>query len=146
MLMLSSLWPAAIRPYRSPHVVTHLAREPWELSGYWDLRRRVFVDEQRIFDDTDRDAHDERALPIVALSTAAGMLDQVVGAVRIYSVGQGAWFGGRLAVCPVYRRHGEVGAALIRAAVGLRPGAARGPPRSGGLGRREGGVLRRRQP
>jgi putative N-acetyltransferase (TIGR04045 family) len=115
---IACLWDAAVRPYRSAHVVTLFASEAWQHEGYWDLRTRVFVGEQRLFDGSDRDEHDTDAIPIVALSTAAGMLDQVIGAVRVYPAGGGTWFGGRLAVCPVYRRQGEVGSALIRTAVG----------------------------
>jgi putative N-acetyltransferase (TIGR04045 family) len=100
-----------------------VADEPWQVAGYWALRRAIFAREQRLFMDSDRDEHDDSALPIVALSLTAGMPDAVVGVVRVYPIGQNQWFGGRLGVCPVYRRHGIVGETLIRTAVGTALGA-----------------------
>lgn len=111
---------ANVRTYRSRGIVTQVATEAWQVAGYADVRRRVFVEEQGLFAETDEDGADERALPIVAMSVAHGMLDQVIGTVRIFqpteALGQ-TWFGGRLAVDPLYRRHGIVGESLIRAAV-----------------------------
>lgn len=106
--------------YRSRGIVTQVATEAWQVSGYHALRKRVFVQEQGLFQESDEDRADEVALPIVAMSVAHGMLDQVVGTVRIFrssNSGFETWFGGRLAVDAVYRRHGIVGESLIRAAV-----------------------------
>jgi putative N-acetyltransferase (TIGR04045 family) len=120
-------WGGRIRAFRSQSVETRVANEPWQMAGYWALRRAIFAREQRLFVDSDRDEHDDHAKPIVALSLTAGMPDAVVGVVRVYPVGQGRWFGGRLGVCPEYRRHGIVGETLIKTAVGtaLGAGAAR---------------------
>lgn len=94
-----------------------LASEPWELRGYSRLRHNVFCEEQRMFRDTDRDEHDSAAFPIVAVSYAAGMADEVVGAVRIYETSAGIWYGSRLAVAPEWRGVHGLAAGLIRAAV-----------------------------
>jgi putative N-acetyltransferase (TIGR04045 family) len=103
--------------YRSPALVTEVARERWQLEAYARLRRRVFVEEQGLFHGDDVDAFDARALPIVAQSVVHGMPHEVVGVVRIYEASPGQWYGGRLAVSRDYRRHGEVGESLIRVAV-----------------------------
>lgn len=116
-------WGGRVRAFRSQWIKTRVADEPWQLAGYWRLRHAIFTGEQRLFRDSDRDEHDERALPIVALSSTAGMPDAVVGVVRVYAAGHDEWFGGRLGVCPTYRRHGVVGETLIRTAVGTALGA-----------------------
>lgn len=109
-----------VRAYRSRGIVTQVATEGWQIAGYHELRRRVFVEEQGLFHASDEDRVDELAVPIVAMSVVHGMLDQVIGTVRIFQPVQRSgetWFGGRLAVDPFYRRHGIVGESLIRAAV-----------------------------
>jgi len=116
-------WGSRVRAFRSPGIETRVAREPWQLAGYWLLRRAIFTGEQRLFLETDRDEHDDHATPIVALSSSAGMPDAVVGVVRVYPVGHNRWFGGRLGVCPSYRRHGVIGETLIKTAVGTALGA-----------------------
>jgi putative N-acetyltransferase (TIGR04045 family) len=116
-------WGGRVRPFRSHAIETCVASEPWQLSGYWRLRRQIFSEEQQLFPGSDRDEKDESAVPIVALSLSAGMPDAVVGVVRIYPSGSSEWYGGRLGVSPLYRRHGVVGESLIRAAVGTAKGA-----------------------
>jgi putative N-acetyltransferase (TIGR04045 family) len=112
---------ANTRAYRSRGIVTQVATEAWQVAGYHELRRRVFVQEQGLFRATDEDGADRAALPIVAMSVAHGMPDEVIGTVRIFQSMQQlsahTWYGGRLAVDPGYRRHGIVGESLIRAAV-----------------------------
>jgi putative N-acetyltransferase (TIGR04045 family) len=111
---------ALVRPYRSVGIVTQVATESWQVQAYHHLRRRVFVNEQGLFQGSDEDAEDCSALPIVAMSWAHGMPDQVVGTVRIFRRREDpetTWYGGRLAVEAAYRRHGIVGESLIRAAV-----------------------------
>jgi putative N-acetyltransferase (TIGR04045 family) len=90
---------------------------PWEADQAHALRRAVFCMEQGIFVGDDRDEIDHRAQQLVALSCIAGMPEQVVGTVRIHEEEPGVWFGSRLAVHPTYRRHGKIGATLIRLAV-----------------------------
>jgi putative N-acetyltransferase (TIGR04045 family) len=93
------------------------ATEAWERREAAALRRRVFCDEQGIFAGDDRDAIDEVAIPIVAISSFAVALSEVVGTVRIYEKEPGIWWGSRLAVATEYRRVGAIGTALIRLAV-----------------------------
>jgi putative N-acetyltransferase (TIGR04045 family) len=91
--------------------------EAWERREAAALRRRVFCDEQGIFAGDDRDALDEVAIPIVAISSFAVALNEVVGTVRIHEKEPGVWWGSRLAVAADYRRIGAIGTALIRLAV-----------------------------
>lgn len=94
-----------------------LALDPWERRDAAALRRAVFCHEQGIFVGDDRDAIDEVALPLVAVSCIASQPDQIVGTVRIHQPQPGVWFGSRLAVHPAFRRVSRIGAALIRLAV-----------------------------
>lgn len=89
----------------------------WERRGAMALRRAVFCIEQGIFVSDDRDAIDDRAQLLVALSVVGGAPDQVVGTVRIHDEGDGLWWGGRLAVHAAFRHFGRIGATLIRLAV-----------------------------
>ncbi|WP_083897045.1 MSMEG_0567/Sll0786 family nitrogen starvation N-acetyltransferase [Azospirillum sp. B506] len=98
------------------HRIKH-ATEGWELRQAAALRRQVFCVEQGLFDGDDRDAIDDRALTIVALSELCGMPDRVVGTVRIHEPEPGEWIGSRLAVAADHRRAGSLGASLIRMAV-----------------------------
>jgi putative N-acetyltransferase (TIGR04045 family) len=110
-------WGRPIRPSLGAEVVAEVAREPWQLIGYRELRRAIFSEEQGLFDGSDFDEHDARALPIVAASQIAGMADRVVGVVRIYPSEHGVWYGGRLGVHREFRRFGAIGSALITTAV-----------------------------
>ncbi|WP_172229989.1 MSMEG_0567/Sll0786 family nitrogen starvation N-acetyltransferase [Mesorhizobium sp. NZP2077] len=107
-----------VQPYISPQHRVKFAIWPWEREGAARLRRAVFCDEQGIFDGDDRDAIDDRAVTIVALSDQCGWDDEVVGTVRIHSGdAPGEWWGSRLAVCKEYRRQAGLGTSLIRLAV-----------------------------
>lgn len=119
MLELTRPFGAALPPFVSAQVTTAIARERWELASYWALRRAIFCEETALFGSAheERDANDERALPIIALAHSAGTPDQVVGVVRIYEAEHGVWFGGRLGVERAYRARGRVGSALVRTAV-----------------------------
>ena len=55
-----------------------LAASAAELDGHFAVRRAVFVEQQKLFED-DRDAFDDRALHAVAVADGA-----VIGAVRLY--------------------------------------------------------------
>jgi putative N-acetyltransferase (TIGR04045 family) len=97
------------------------ADSDWERDQAMRLRRAVFCVEQGVFPGDDRDLIDEHAQLIVALACVGGMADQVVGTVRIHedlgSGEPGLWWGSRLAVHAAFRRHGKLGATLIRLAV-----------------------------
>src|ERR1700759_536312 len=93
------------------------ATEPWERRDAAALRRAVFCDEQGIFSGDDRDAVDDVAIPIVAISSFAIVPQEVVGTVRIHEAQPGVWWGPRLTVAARYRKIGALGTALIRLAV-----------------------------
>ena len=94
------------------------AAQQWERDEAMALRRAVFCIEQGIFVRDDRDAIDDDAQLLVAMSCTAGMPEQVVGTVRIHrGDGAGIWWGSRLAVHPSFRSQGHLGATLIRLAV-----------------------------
>ncbi len=93
------------------------ATEPWERRDAAALRRAVFCDEQGIFSGDDRDAVDDVAIPIVAISSFAIVPQEVVGTVRIHEAQPGVWWGSRLTVAARYRKIGALGTALIRLAV-----------------------------
>ena len=110
-------WGKPVRAQTAQRISAELAREPWQVAGYFRLRSEIFAAEQGLFEGSDRDAFDEHASPIVAQGEIAGMPDGVVGVVRIYQEGKDTWFGGRLGVARPYRRVGAVGTALITEAV-----------------------------
>jgi putative N-acetyltransferase (TIGR04045 family) len=93
------------------------ATETWERRAAAALRRAVFCDEQRIFANDDRDAIDDVAIAIVAISSFGVALDEIVGTVRIHEAEPGVWWGSRLAVAADYRRIGALGSSLVRLAV-----------------------------
>jgi len=93
------------------------ATEAWERRDAAALRRTVFCDEQHIFTGDDRDAVDDVAIVIVAMSSFAVAAQEVVGTVRIHAVEPGVWWGSRLAVAADYRKISALGTSLIRLAV-----------------------------
>jgi putative N-acetyltransferase (TIGR04045 family) len=107
----------AVQPFRSRHVTVHEATRPWELRAYYALRRRLFCQEQGLFAGDDRDATDDRAIPMVAVACVSGMPDEVIGVVRIWEEAPGDWWGGRLGTRIDYRRSVAVGERLVRLAV-----------------------------
>lgn len=120
MLELTRPYGEPLRPFLSPMVTYAIAHEAWELRAYAQLRQQIFCEEQGLFADceAERDAHDLGALPIVAVAHCAGTPDRVVGVVRIFEQALGVWYGGRLAVEPIYRtRRAVVGGGLIKKAV-----------------------------
>ena len=104
-------------PFQSPGYFIRAASLPWEAEGAADLRKRVFVDEQKLFKDHDKDDIDLIATHLVAISTVAHHEDKVVGTVRIHEAEPRIWWGSRLAVDSDFRHVGKLGAELIRLAV-----------------------------
>ena len=90
-------------PYKCKFITFDFASEPWQQRQYWDLRNRIFCDEQKIFEGSDQDKIDERAIPIVAECSCGGALDEVIGVVRIDEREPGIWYGSRLGVSELYR-------------------------------------------
>lgn len=106
-----------IHAFRAAEYQVKFATCPWEKERAHALRRSVFCREQGIFQADDRDAIDDTAIPIVALSMLGVVADDVVGTVRIHQPEPGIWWGSRLAVHHDYRKIGALGATLIRLAV-----------------------------
>jgi len=79
------------------------------LEASYAIRREVFVREQGMFRQTDRDEMD--ALSVHILATKGG---ERAGTVRITPLGNGEWLGSRLAVRRPFR--GRVGAQLVKRA------------------------------
>ena len=104
-------------PFQASAYQVKFATDAWERRAAAALRREVFCREQAIFDGDDRDALDEVAIPIVALSMFGVAADAVVGTVRIHEAEPALWWGSRLAVASEYRRAAALGAALIQLAV-----------------------------
>lgn len=100
-------------------IVVRWAGEPWEREGALAIRRAVFCTEQGIFEGDDHDEIDAAAQLLVAVQGMQGAASRVVGTVRIHRdpVDASTWYGSRLAVRADYRRHGRIGATLIRLAV-----------------------------
>jgi putative N-acetyltransferase (TIGR04045 family) len=104
-------------PYRASEFQVKFATSQWERQQAHALRRAVFCGEQQIFEEDDRDAIDDHAIPIVALSMMGVAPDQLVGTVRIHQAAPGLWWGSRLAVDQEFRKIGALGATLIKLAV-----------------------------
>jgi putative N-acetyltransferase (TIGR04045 family) len=104
-------------PHHSSEFQVKFATSAWERREAHALRRAVFCEEQKIFEGDDRDAIDDHAIPIVALSMLGVAADQMVGTVRIHQAEPGLWWGSRLAVHQDFRKIGALGATLIRLAV-----------------------------
>jgi len=104
-------------PYRANEFQVKFSTSEWERQEAHALRRAVFCEEQKIFESDDRDAIDDHAIPIVALSMMGVAADRVVGTVRIHQEEPGLWWGSRLAVHADFRKIGALGATLIRLAV-----------------------------
>ena len=86
-----------------------VARTEEDLAACRAVRRNVFVEEQKLFQD-DTDAHDREAIHILARVN-----NEIAGAVRCYPVREGIWYGGRLAVLRRFRS--RLGGMLVRKAV-----------------------------
>jgi putative N-acetyltransferase (TIGR04045 family) len=82
-----------------------------ELEQCLEIRRKVFVQEQHVFEHSDRDAYDG-----LAIHLAAFYQQRIIGTVRVYQDADCTWWGGRLAVLKKYR--GRAGRDLVLAAVG----------------------------
>jgi putative N-acetyltransferase (TIGR04045 family) len=91
-----------------------LASGQAEIVAYYQLRHRIFVEEQGLFLDRDRDALDAISYPIIAVTPD---VSSVVGVVRIYEPEPRLWYGGRLGTHPDYRRGWQIGKGLINKAV-----------------------------
>jgi putative N-acetyltransferase (TIGR04045 family) len=90
-----------------------------ELAAHYDVRRRVFVEAQGLFEGSDCDDRDEIADTVHVVGLVDGA---IVGAVRLYPLDRhGLWKGDRLAVLPQVRTR-QLGAQLVRFAVATAGG------------------------
>jgi putative N-acetyltransferase (TIGR04045 family) len=100
-----------------PAYLIEPAAEPAALAAYRELRTRVFVAEQNLFEASDTDDYDDDPRTVVLVARAPD--GTVIGGVRLGPAGPGPdigwWYGGRLVVDPAARR-GRAGADLVRAA------------------------------
>ncbi len=96
-------------------IACRIAGSDEELEAHFSLRRGVFVSEQALFAQDDRDERDcaPRTLHAIGLVD-----DDPCGAVRLYplDLDRGLWKGDRLAVLPEHRAN-HLGAELVRFAV-----------------------------
>ena len=99
-----------------PDYLFKLAKTQPEISAYFDLRHKIFVEEQEIFRENDVDAIDKIAHPIIAVEPDATSLE-VLGVVRIYEAEPRLWYGGRLGTHPDRRKGWQIGKGLIYKAV-----------------------------
>jgi len=86
-----------------------------ELAWHFEVRHRVFVQEQAVFTGSDLDVHDRRESVIRWLGYCDGV---PAGTVRLFELepAAGLWQGDRLAVLEPFRVRG-LGAPLVRCAV-----------------------------
>jgi putative N-acetyltransferase (TIGR04045 family) len=95
-------------------VTCRVAADPWMVAEHHRIRAEVFVGEQGLFRDSDRDGRDDDAATIKVLGFRG---DVAGGAVRLYPLDDpGHWQGDRLAVLAGARGHG-LGVPLVRFAV-----------------------------
>ncbi|MEE2876492.1 MAG: MSMEG_0567/Sll0786 family nitrogen starvation N-acetyltransferase [Candidatus Neomarinimicrobiota bacterium] len=95
-------------------VICRIAETEAELQGCFAVRHAVFVEEQKIFFETDRDSFDQSGIHIAAIDTGTG---KVVSTVRCHEVDEAIWYGTRLAVAKDYRSHpSHIGVSLCKLA------------------------------
>ncbi|MEX2552705.1 MAG: MSMEG_0567/Sll0786 family nitrogen starvation N-acetyltransferase [Actinomycetota bacterium] len=86
---------------------------PEELAIHMQIREQIFVTEQKFFEGSERDEHDDDPSTIHVLGLHGSVAG---GAVRLYPLEEpGRWKGDRLAVLPDFRK--LMGAKLVRFAV-----------------------------
>jgi putative N-acetyltransferase (TIGR04045 family) len=115
---------SALPFYEQPQeaLACHPVRTRKESERAAAIRHRVFVEEQGLFPETDRDENDPRSIHLVAETEG-----EIVGTVRVFPVeDNGHWIGGRLAIQKEFRFSGA-GERLVREAVAQvkRQGCAR---------------------
>jgi len=93
-------------------LICHPVRTVVEQERAFEIRKEIFVLEQKLFPNTDVDENDAQSLHLVAEWN-----HQVIGTVRIFPVNKnGHWIGGRLAVRKGHRNTGA-GELLVREAM-----------------------------
>ena len=93
-------------------LICHPVKTRVEQERAFEIRKEVFVLEQKIFSNSDADENDPKSIHLVAEWN-----NQVIGTVRVFPVNNnGHWIGGRLAVRKEYRNTGA-GELLVREAI-----------------------------
>ena len=94
-------------------LICHSARNRFEKSEAFRIRREVFVDEQGLFNGSDMDENDSCSIHLIAKQK-----EKVIGTVRIYKEKKEGdhWVGGRLAVEKNFRAT-NAGSALVKEAM-----------------------------
>ena len=94
-------------------LICHSARNRAEQQEAFRIRKTVFVDEQALFDGTDRDENDTESIHLVAKQQG-----RIIGTVRVYRdhTGPDRWIGGRLAVEKKFRAT-SAGSRLVKEAM-----------------------------
>jgi len=93
------------KPYKFNYIDFDFPNEKWEKKAYMNLRKEVFCEEQKVFEENDIDLIDQSAIPIAAYDECMGIVHNVVGAVRIDERTERTWWGSRLCVHKDYRTH-----------------------------------------
>lgn len=75
-----------------------IAKTEEEIQKCLEIRHRVFVEEQKIFQNTDVDKLDRRSILLYAKIN-----DEIVGTVRLTALKRDLWLGSRLAIEKGYR-------------------------------------------
>lgn len=91
-------------------LITKVAKTQKEVEAHFFIRKQVFVQEQRIFQKSDKDEFDEKTIPIICKVN-----DRIVGTVRVFHLTNNTWIGGRLAVLKEFRVY-NLGQYLIKEA------------------------------
>ncbi|MCP4672562.1 MAG: GNAT family N-acetyltransferase, partial [Desulfobacula sp.] len=91
----------------------HSARNKFEKSEAFRIRKKIFVTEQGLFDTSDMDEHDSNSIHLVARQNK-----KIIGTVRIYKEKEKTdhWIGGRLAIEKKFRNT-NAGSGLVKEAM-----------------------------
>lgn len=94
-------------------IVFHTARNKFEKSRAFCIRKKIFVREQQLFDTSDIDENDSDSIHLVAKQE-----EKIIGTVRIYKekAETDHWIGGRLAVEKEFRNT-SAGSGLVKEAM-----------------------------
>lgn len=90
-----------------PEIKVGIARTNKEIDAHFYIREQVFVDEQRIFKESDKDKFDEKAIPLIC-----EVNNNIVGTVRVFPLMNNTWMGGRLSILKEFRDN-SVGTLLV---------------------------------
>lgn len=93
-------------------ILFHSARNKFEIAEAFKIRKKIFVIEQELFDDSDIDENDSNSIHLVAKQNR-----EIIGTVRIYKKKEtNHWVGGRLAVEKKFRNT-NAGSGLVKEAM-----------------------------